>query len=187
MLVYAVTNPSKLVGSHKKWPGLVLWHGNCPEPITFKRLRRGAYLRALKRAEKNGETVRKEDFIETEELVISPVEGIDDAVIEKRIEEREKELDRQRVEDGLPPMLVEKVLARSPFDAPRNPKRSPRPLCHASSKEDWAWFQEMWRDLTKAYRTASAMFRDGDFSVIFPDHTFRPPLPFAIDPAPAPT
>ncbi|MEK7705916.1 MAG: hypothetical protein AAB426_13220, partial [Myxococcota bacterium] len=84
-----------------------------------------------------------------------------------------------KAERGDKPVLgVAAILAQDPLSVPLYTKRSPRPLCHASTREAWLGFRDGYRAFLDAYRTASQLFRQGVASVPFPPHCFRPPLPW---------
>ncbi len=65
----------------------------------------------------------------------------------------------------------------SPFDKPSRPRqRSPQPLCHADTFEEYKNLQEEYEKTVKKHRIASAAYRAGHLDVEFPPGTFRPPL-----------
>jgi hypothetical protein len=66
------------------------------------------------------------------------------------------------------------VLAQRPQHRPERPARSPRPLCHASSKPVSDEFREKSRGFMTAFLNASQRWRSGDFSVQFPLGANRP-------------
>ncbi len=72
---------------------------------------------------------------------------------------------------------VSGVLARSPTEPPVNTKRSPRPWCHASTKEVRLAFLARYASFVAAFRVASARFRDGNWAAVFPPLAFRPWVP----------
>ncbi len=63
-----------------------------------------------------------------------------------------------------------------PGERPRNVSRSRRPACYTKCAELRRQFKEMMRALRDKYNEASALFRFGDRSVEFPEHTYLPPL-----------
>ena len=86
---------------------------------------------------------------------------------------------RARAErNGKPVLGVEAVLAQDPLDKPLRTNISPRPLCHAASAQLRESFRAASRAFVCAYRTVSALFRQGDLKVDFPPHCFRPTLPW---------
>jgi hypothetical protein len=76
-----------------------------------------------------------------------------------------------------PALGVDAVCAQDPFSSPQVVKRSPRPLCHAASREARVAFRRMYREVVHTYREASALFRAGAWHVAFPAGTFRPRVP----------
>ncbi len=70
-----------------------------------------------------------------------------------------------------------RIERESPFSKPARPrKRTPQPLCHADTAEDYKAYEAEYKEIVKAHRIASAAFRSGCFDVEFPPGTFRPPL-----------
>jgi REP element-mobilizing transposase RayT len=66
------------------------------------------------------------------------------------------------------------VLAQRPQHRPRRPARTPRPLCHTSSRRIFDEFREKARAFTVAFVNASQRWRAGDFSAPFPPGANRP-------------
>lgn len=66
------------------------------------------------------------------------------------------------------------VLAQRPQHRPERPARTPRPLCHTSSRNLLEEFREKARAFTTAFMTASQRWRSGDFSASFPKGANRP-------------
>ncbi len=69
------------------------------------------------------------------------------------------------------------VLAQDPHSVPSTTKRSPRPLCHASTRAGRDAFRTLYHEFVGAYREAAALFRSGRVDVAFPEHCYRPTLP----------
>lgn len=70
-----------------------------------------------------------------------------------------------------------RISKESPFDKPQNPReKTPQPLCHADTVEDYKQYEEAYSKIMAAYRLASADYRNGAFEVEFPPGTFRPRL-----------
>lgn len=181
-IVYTVTNPvaSNLVATHKAWPGLVAWFGGNPDPIPCKRFRARAYRRAAKRAaDRRQPPPSRERFTDHAELRMTPIPGIDPKIVENAIRARELDLAEARC-GGV--MGVRTILALDVFARPKPEKKRRMPLCHAASKERWFEYRAKWRAFVRMYRKASAMFRAGVLSAVFPAHTFRPRLPLDFDP-----
>ena len=70
------------------------------------------------------------------------------------------------------------VLDQNPLDSPRKPKKSPRPLVHAATREvrDALW--TAYREFEAAYSAASKRWLTGERGVEFPEDCFPPALPF---------
>ena len=183
-VVYAITNPvaANLVRRHDDWPGLALWFGNVPGPVHVQRLRRNDLRRAQRIAQRLGLEVHEADFYDHAELLLHRDHALDPDRVRSAIRDREEHLARQRTGDVLG---ADRVLRADPFDRPDRPKRSPMPLCHTSDRATWDEFRRTWRAFVRAYHEASAAFRAGAFAVLFPENTFRPPLPLRIQAPPA--
>ncbi len=180
-IVYAITNPvaANLVRTHLDWPGLVAWFGSVDGPIPCTRFRGRDFRRATEAAKRLGDPPPiAELFTDRADLHLVPADGVDRIKVRHDIRHRENRLDQERVGRVLG---VQKVLEADPFDAPTHPKRSPMPLCHASTKQMWFDYRAHWRAFVHAYREASAAFRAGALAAVFPEHAFRPPLPLTIE------
>jgi REP element-mobilizing transposase RayT len=179
-LAYAVTNPgaADLVARVEDWPGLCLWPGG-QEEASFQRFRKPAHDRAVRAAGGDASAVRREDFLEIVRVELAlpeldsgrDVRGEVSRVVRHRLGELAEKRGGKRV------LGARKVLAQKVWDAPERPKRSPMPLCHASSLELWVAFRDAWRDFVRSFREASALFRAGFLHVRFPEWSFRPSLP----------
>lgn len=66
------------------------------------------------------------------------------------------------------------VLAQDPQHRPDRPERSRRPWCHAVSASLRVAFIERYRAFRAAFSEASARWRSGDLSAVFPGNAFRP-------------
>ena len=66
------------------------------------------------------------------------------------------------------------VLAQDPHHRPQRPKRTRRPWCHAASAQLKAQFREQYLAFRAGFAEASARWRRGDLSAVFPDYAFRP-------------
>jgi REP element-mobilizing transposase RayT len=66
------------------------------------------------------------------------------------------------------------VLAQSSQHRPERPARSPRPLCHTSSRKLLDELREKASAFTTLFKHASERWRSGDFSVTFPSGAHRP-------------
>lgn len=74
-----------------------------------------------------------------------------------------------------------RIEQESPFSKPSHGrKRSPQPLCHADTKEEYEAYKAAYQEIVRAHRIASSAYRSGCYDVEFPAGTFRPPLIKAI-------
>ncbi len=184
-LVYVVTNPVKagLCDHVDKWPGVVLFaRGPCQEEIPVSWIDRGLRRRTSERAQRRGEAPpRSEAYRVQENLVIDPLDaeinGSEGAGLIVAIEVREAELAAERREAGLRPLGAARVLAQSWHAAPRHPKRSPRPLCHAASEALREAFLEGFHFFVGLFREASERLREGALRIVFPQWSFPPGRP----------
>jgi len=77
--------------------------------------------------------------------------------------------------DGAPVLGAQNILAQDPHSKPCSIKRSPRPLCHASTPKARSEYAAKYRDFADAYAKASAAYRGGMMDVEFPAFAHRPP------------
>jgi REP element-mobilizing transposase RayT len=79
---------------------------------------------------------------------------------------------RARVPDGAPRRLT----CQDPEHRPTKTKKSPKPICHAASRDERCYFRELRRDWIRQYRQATAMLREGrlDALGLFPPEAFLP-------------
>jgi hypothetical protein len=66
------------------------------------------------------------------------------------------------------------VLAQDPQFRPDRPKRTRRPWCHAASASLRARFKNESLAFRADFSKASAVWRSGDLSAVFPEYAFRP-------------
>jgi hypothetical protein len=183
-LVYVVTNPVKaaLCERTSDWPGVVLFAPDrqCEEiPVSW--IDRDAHRAARSGAQRRGEAPpEREEFRVERTLVVDPIPAIDEpgaATVAASIEARERALMRNETEARRRPFTLAKILAQSWQAAPRSPKRSPRPTCHAADPILRAKFKEAIMTFTGFFREASQRLREGAQSVPFPDWSFPPGRP----------
>ena len=170
-MAYLLLNPAadRLTQSYKDWPGLVAWQRYKPVQ-EFRRIDRRSYDRARRSAEL-GSDLRPEDFMETELLCITPLpEELEVEAIERAVLAEEARLRIRK-----PGVLGRaKIVSVDPRARPRNTKKEPRPLVHASSRAQWLEYREKRKAFLVAYFGASRRFRAGERDVPFPPWTFRP-------------
>jgi len=66
------------------------------------------------------------------------------------------------------------VLSQRPQRRPRGVKRTPRPLCHASTRAGWERFRELYRSFAAWFSEASRRWRSGQLRAHFPPFAVRP-------------
>lgn len=75
------------------------------------------------------------------------------------------------------------VMSQRPHGRPRGIKRTPRPLCHASTREGWKDFRELYRSFAAWFSEASRRWRSGQLRAQFPPFAVRPFLWPTVCPA----
>jgi hypothetical protein len=175
-LVYVVTNPVKagLCGFVRDWPGVVLFaHGGSSESIPVSWMNRSGNPVAGLGAAKGPEAAPRVDGT----LVVEPIPSLDSAAaasVAQAVEARERSLADERSNTRRKTMTRARVLAQSWRSAPRLPKRSFRPLCHAADPRIREAFARGFQAFVSGFREASAMFRDGVREIRFPEWSFPP-------------
>lgn len=119
------------------------------------------------------------------ELSLSPLpcwEHLPDVDWRQAVADLVDDIDRQgaaeRLLTGKSSLGVEAVLAQDPFGRPENVERSPQPRFHAVARQVLESMVEIWRQVLRAYYSASEALRAGDRMAVFPEGTFPPALPF---------
>lgn len=99
------------------------------------------------------------------------------------LEDIKAAVNREIRERGHSPLGAAVVCRKAPESRPTATKRSPAPLCHASSRQMRDAYRREYQEFSAAYCAASVRFRAGDTGVEFPPHCFPPSLPFSTGPA----
>lgn len=193
-LLYIFRQGSKegLVARPQDWPGVqcvsALLEGQ-PVLVGTWLDRSGMY-----EARQRGETPRRSDYTRRETVELTPLpcwehletEEIQDAIrglVTQIIEQTALE----HAERGTEPLGVKAIRKQRALDRPVKTKKSPAPAFHAASRTAYRKMCSAYAAFVEAYRDASERLRAGEFSVIFPNGCFPPPLPFVhleLDPAP---
>jgi REP element-mobilizing transposase RayT len=94
------------------------------------------------------------------------------------VSDREQQAQLERAAEGITSVMgMPKIERLSPFAKPSRPrKRTPQPLCHADTREEYEAYEAEYKEVAQAHRKASAAFLSGNFNAVFPPGTFRPPL-----------
>lgn len=170
--LYVTTNAVKhgLVHDPSLWPGITSYH----QSLSEKSVQYPFYHYSAQEGEER---------ITYHNLTITPLpqfEGMEKkervATIKKLIDERTETLVNKRKEAGLGFLGVEMIKAQSPYDTPETVSRSPRPCAYT---KDPTLIREHRREASyrkELYAEASRRYRLGELDVVFPAHTFKPPL-----------
>jgi hypothetical protein len=171
-IAYAICNPVEagLVSSYRDWNGLCFFSSRDPEVHRFEIFHEQQYQRALKCAELTGVPVDRNEFIDSADLEMAPIEDELANEVDAAIKAREAELHSKQ--PGV--VGMKRVLKNSPFGRPTESKRLPMPLCFASTREAFRAFSDGWYTFVAAFRQASAAFRAGSLTAVFPLFSFRP-------------
>ena len=75
----------------------------------------------------------------------------------------------------------QRILAQDPHGRPDRPKRSPRPICHAASKEAIRFFRQAYELFVEIYRLAQERFKKGELKSLsqFPPDCYIPPFVYS--------
>ncbi len=130
--------------------------------------------RAERKAARKGtpiEPIKRGDFITPLELKLAPLpcwQNLPKAQIRKRIAkmvgEIEAEAAQVREERGTEPLGMEAIRRQNPLDRPIRSKRSPKPLCHAASKDMRERFRKARRAFIAMFEEAALKLKFGDVS-----------------------
>ncbi len=204
-LRYVLSNTIKefLVASVREWEGVhcgeALMDGKPMQGVWYARseeyeARRQAARRAARRSTAV-EDLDRSAFMQHYDVQLAPLPCWQDLSLATRrkyvtemVVEIEAEAAAQRAELGIEPLGMGALRNQDPFARSVRSKRSPKPLCHAASKEMRERVKKAYRVFVEIYREASLKVKLGRVTeAIFPKHSFPPSLPFirfgdAIDP-----
>ena len=172
-LVYVVTNPVKagLCRRARDWPGVVLFaEGGASELVPV------SWMDRSRKEVSGGDSLCSEACVDGI-LVVDSIPSLDSedaASVAQGVEAREHSLAEERSKAGRRTMTRARVLAQSWRSAPKNPKRSSRPLCHAADPGVRKAFARGFDAFVSTFREASAMLRDVAREIRFPEWSFPP-------------
>jgi REP element-mobilizing transposase RayT len=172
----------------REWPGLNSLHelfGKKPRTFRWFDWSR----RWLARSGRGVPGRFDERFAEEETLELTPLPLVRFARRSKwrRFLRRTLEAIRQQGRRAHPQVLGPAgVLAQDPHHRPERPKRSRRPWCHAVSAARRMEYIARYRAFRAAFSEASARWRAGDLSTVFPQYAFRPFLSPRVVASPSP-
>ncbi len=145
---------------------------------------------AERRADRRGTAVEKIDrsaFMTPYELKLAPLpcwQKLSTATIRKKVAMMVAEIEAQaaahREQLGIKPQGMEKLRKQDPLTRPVFSKRSPKPLCHAASKEMRERVAKIYRAFVTMFCEASLHVKFGNVAKArFPKGSFPPSLPFS--------
>jgi hypothetical protein len=181
-LKYLLANGVKenLVEKVADWPGVSCIDSLLTgKPATGVWYDRTALYYARRR--NDGQDVDPEDFAEVYQVPLVPLPcwaHLPPEEYQQRIGqlviEIEEEAANKREREGKTVLGVEAIENADPHERPETVKKSPAPVCHASTRRAYLDYRELLSAIIEAYDEASKAFRSGEFNVIFPLGTFRP-------------
>ncbi len=132
------------------------------------------------------EPIKRGSFITPYELKLAPLpcwRNLPKAQMRKQIAQMVAEIEadaaRLREKLGTEPVGMETIRNQNPLDRPMRSKRSPKPLCHAASKDMRERFRKARGGFIAMFQEASLKLRSGDVAgARFPKGCFPPSLPF---------
>ena len=132
------------------------------------------------------EPVKRGDFMTSYQLKLAPLpcwRNLPTAEIRKRVAQMVAEIEsaaaEQREKLGRPLVGMEKVRHQNPYERPPKSKSSPKPPCHAASKDLRERFRQTYRAFVAMFQEASLKIKFGNVTAaIFPKGSFPPSLPF---------
>ncbi|MBZ0112953.1 MAG: hypothetical protein K8J08_10860 [Thermoanaerobaculia bacterium] len=136
------------------------------------------------RAKRRGGKVGPWDHAEEESFELAPLPCWAELSAEERqekaqalVQDIERETRERFAKEGKSPLGARRIMNQHPHSEPRNTKRSPAPLVHAASPEEWITYKRTWLYYVDCYREAANRLKKGDFTVIFPEGSIPPRLP----------
>jgi len=181
--LYALTNPVKdgLCDRIKHWGGFSSYSALAEgkrEKFTY--IDRSEWHRAGGRKSSIPLKVYEKEI----ELVFTPLPGWErlsepqrQTRIRKEVRSYEQKFREEREAQNRFAMTREKMDKVNPRDRPNTPaENTPKPLCHAASKEAKDNYLTELITFLKSYYQASSSYLSGFFDVQFPKGSFRPPL-----------
>lgn len=181
---YTVLQPVQdgLVENISEYPGYNCFH-DAVYGITkkFKMVRWRDYNEARRR----GRSVSVIDYTYYVHLQYQRLPGHEDLtqkeyanLMHKKLEERRRQIVKKRKAEGKGFLGRERLLQVKPGSLPRKTKKSTRnshrprvlSVCNKRRAECKAWYFQIYND----YQEASAQYRGGDFTAVFPPGTYKP-------------
>ena len=183
-----------LVASASDWEGLhcaeALIDGKPLSGIWYARSEESeAKRQAERRAARRGtavEEIARGAFMVPYELKLAPLPcwaQLPPATIRKQVAQMVAEIEAEaaarRAELGIEPIGMDRIRNQNPLGRSTKSKRSPKPLCHAATKDMRERMKRAHRGFVEMFREASLMVRLGRVAeAVFPKGSFPPSLPF---------
>jgi REP element-mobilizing transposase RayT len=165
-----------LVRRCSEWPGLsALPLMRDGRPRTFRWLNWTRRCRSVPPSRRG--TRLDERWAETEELRLTslPVLGFErPSVVRQFLDECVRAIERQARLVHRTVMGVRRICAQPPQRRPSRPERSPAPWCHTTIRRLREEFMERYHSFAAAFLEASAAWRRGNLTAVFPVTAFRP-------------
>jgi len=170
----------KLVGSIRKWPGAssARWLLDAVESYGVWTDRTAMYRAGSEDESAYQTTYRLEIDLLPEFQSESEAEAKQRELMREMGKEIEAECAAERKKANEEPVGLAKVLATDPFKIPETMAWSRAPRVHAKCAKDRRELERKLSEVRNAYAEASAEFRAGKLSTMFPMGTFRPHGPF---------
>ncbi len=171
-----------LVQSPLEWPGV-----GCERSLLFGEKLEGIWYdrAAMHEAERRGKEPKLEDFTIHYEVPLTPLPHLKDnsdeatrKCYQQMVEEIEEETRKALVQKGRQALGADAIMSQDPFSRPRHPKRSPAPLCHASSRRTRNKYLREYKWFVALYHRAVEKLRRGELNIEFPENCFLPPLAY---------
>jgi len=180
-LVYVVTNPVKagLCKTADSWPGVLLVadHGR-PLEMEVTWVDRDATRAQRASARRRGQSPADVTCYQSGRLVVDcpHPSGLENegAALRDAISACEQEIARGRRTTGSGFLTRAKILAQDWRHAPAHPKRSPRPLCHATDPEARKLYWQDFQAFVASFRIAREQLRRVGLGVSFPAWCYPP-------------
>ena len=170
-----------LVASPFDWPGV-----HCAHALTEGTAISGRWHdRTLEsRARRKGLPLEPQDFMEQEELELTPLPCWSSLSpeeyrtrVRQLIDAIESDARRQQEETGNAPLGADAVCRQDPHREPNRIKKGPAPLVHAVAPAVRRSLRKAYFAFRDAYRYAASRLRAGTTNFEFPPGAFPPPLP----------
>jgi REP element-mobilizing transposase RayT len=167
----------KLVRRCADWPGL-----SCLAQLLGERVRCFQWFDWTRRWKCTPRKLEAEDLFDRRwaqpvELEVKPLpcwSHLPEAVQRGRISELVVSIERDASLSGAGALGSVGVLSQRPQRRPLHVKRSPRPLCHSSTREGREGYRELYSSFVAVFREASRRWRSGELNTLFPRFAIRP-------------